>query len=108
MLGINTPTPDHECQDESGFAQGANVRTRHAAECYVFETKTMATGPDNEVEATSTPGNDTGTAPINGNEAEAFSLLGNEAGTTSLLSNETRDSSSVPTDGSPIDDFLES
>ncbi|GKE41578.1 hypothetical protein Tco_1468862, partial [Tanacetum coccineum] len=130
-----TPTPDHECQDESDSAQDGNVRTHRASEHYVelsscseplntdvntssrvgspnphiqFDIENVAVGPDNEVGDTSIPGNDTRATPVHGNEVVASSLPGNEAVTSSLPGNKIRTFSSVPTDGSPIDDFFDS
>ncbi|GJX34118.1 hypothetical protein Tco_0245675 [Tanacetum coccineum] len=130
-----TPTPDHECQDESDSAQDVNVRTRHTSERYVelsscseplntdvntsprvgspnphiqCEIENVVVGPDNEVGATSIPGNDTRATPVYGNEVVASSLPGNEAVTSSLPGNKIRTSSSVPIDGSPIDVFFDS
>nr|GEV89061.1 hypothetical protein [Tanacetum cinerariifolium] len=130
-----TPTPEHECQDESDSTQGGNVWTRRASERYFILSSSsylldkdlntslkvgspnshvhigvenMAAGPINGTEAPSIPKNDTGAAFLPGNGTGTSSLPRYEAGTSSLLTNKTGASSSAPIDGSPIDDFFES
>ncbi|GKC35882.1 hypothetical protein Tco_1048266, partial [Tanacetum coccineum] len=110
-----TPTPDRGDHEDSGSTHDGNVRTRRASERYVVLSSSFEQEDANTIVSPkySSPNlhvqirvENVTAEPVD--RAVGASILGNEAGTSSIPRDEIKGSSSMPNNGSPVDDFYES